>query len=302
MTFEEYQATAFETDQNKNKVGIDNLTIPLLGIVGEAGSLMTEYKKKLRDGDAHRLFEQHIKEELGDILWYLSNIASKLDFDLEEIAAENLAKLKERWPSELDDGKDNYFFDADFPEDEQLPRVFHVCFKDTGSDSNKKVKISINGVFIGDPLTDNHGGGDGYRFHDIFHFAYAAVLGWSPIVRRMLKLKRKSKPKTDEIEDGARAFVTEEAISALVFEHAKNNEFYDGINGVDYNLLKTIKMLIGGFEVNDRSLGLWEKAILEGFNVYRKLLEHDGGNVKVNLQDKTLSFENEQCTQTLNKE
>ena len=42
-------------------------------------------------------------------------------------------------------------------------------------------------------------------FHDVFHLAYAAVLGWSPTTRALLKIKRKSRPEIDENEDGARA-------------------------------------------------------------------------------------------------
>ena len=46
---------------------------------------------------------------------------------------------------------------------------------------------------------------DGYRYHDIFHIANAVFLGWSPVVRALLRCKRKSQPHIDENEDGARA-------------------------------------------------------------------------------------------------
>ena len=62
-----------------------------------------------------------------------------------------------------------------------------------------------NGVNTGDRLTDNALEPDDYRFHDVFHYAYAAVLTWSPVTRSLLRLKRKSKPKLDEVEDGALA-------------------------------------------------------------------------------------------------
>ncbi|MFX5743284.1 pyrophosphatase, partial [Acinetobacter baumannii] len=61
------------------------------------------------------------------------------------------------------------------------------------------------GVFVGDRLTDNAAEPDDYRFHDVFHYAYIAVLGWSPVIRSLLRLKRKSVPKIDEVDDGARA-------------------------------------------------------------------------------------------------
>jgi len=43
----------------------------LLGLAGEAGTLLSEYKKHLRDGDAHQLHKERVAEELGDLLWYL---------------------------------------------------------------------------------------------------------------------------------------------------------------------------------------------------------------------------------------
>jgi hypothetical protein len=51
----------------------------------------------------------------------------------------------------------------------------------------------MNGV-VGDPLTDNIADRDGYRFHDVFHFAHPAVLHWSPTFRALVKRKRKSDP------------------------------------------------------------------------------------------------------------
>ncbi|MHC5833182.1 MAG: nucleoside triphosphate pyrophosphohydrolase family protein, partial [Nostoc sp.] len=91
MDFHEYQQQALKTDQVPTKRG-DGIIIPLLGLVGEAGSLLTEYKKYLRDGDAHKLFKESVREELGDLLWYVANVASKFDLELEEIANINLEK------------------------------------------------------------------------------------------------------------------------------------------------------------------------------------------------------------------
>ena len=60
--------------------------IPLLGLAGEAGQLLAEYKKRLRDGPGHVQFVDRVSEELGDILWYVANLASKYDLSLEAIA------------------------------------------------------------------------------------------------------------------------------------------------------------------------------------------------------------------------
>src|SRR4029079_5155490 len=102
MTFTEYQKLAIETDKTGDDK-VKSLMIPLLGLAGEAGSLLSEYKKWLRDGESYLPFTDQVAEELGDILWYLANLASKLNLDLGEIAAENLAKVAERWPAAAGD-------------------------------------------------------------------------------------------------------------------------------------------------------------------------------------------------------
>src|SRR5436309_6986119 len=83
-----------------------------------------------------------------------------------------------------------------------------------------------NGVELGSRLTDNKIGEDDYRFHDVFHLAYAALLGWSPCLRALLKAKRKSIPEVDESQDGARAILIEEGVSTLIFHHALRLNFF----------------------------------------------------------------------------
>lgn len=118
---------------------------------------------------------------------------------------------------------------------------------------------------MGQDLTDNAYVPDGYRFHDVFHLACAAVLGWSPVSRRNLNLKRRSEPAVDEVEDGGRAIVTEEGISALVFAYARDHNALEGVHSVDYDLLKTIRIMTARFEVGICTTGEWERAILMGY-------------------------------------
>ena len=61
--------------------------IPLLGLVGEVGSLLGEYKKLLRDGSIHQNFRDEVQEELGDVLWYVANVAEKFGLDLNDVAS-----------------------------------------------------------------------------------------------------------------------------------------------------------------------------------------------------------------------
>ena len=85
-----------------------------------------------------------------------------------------------------------------------------------------------DGINIGDRLTDNAVTPDDYRFHDVFHFAYVAVLSWSPVLRSLLRLKRKSDPEIDEAQDGARAMLIEEGITTWIFGVAGELNFFDG--------------------------------------------------------------------------
>jgi hypothetical protein len=125
-----------------------------------------------------------------------------------------------------------------------------------------------NGINIGDRLTDNAMRPDDYRFHDVFHYAYAAVLTWSPVVRSALRLKRKSDPRVDEAQDGARATLIEEGIATWIFGAALELEFFANMKPGDlpFDLLKQVRQFVAGYEAEQRPLWLWEEAILVGVN------------------------------------
>ena len=190
-------------------------------MAGEVGELINEYKKYLRDGGAHERFPDRVAEELGDILWYVAQTATKFDLDLNQIAQQNLRKTHARWGVAQDGGllfePPARAFDAAFPENERLPRQLVAEFRPSVDKEARQMTVFVDGVQMGAPLTDNGYLPDGYRFHDVFHLACAAVLGWSPVVRKLLNRKRRSNPQIDEVEDGGRAIATEEGISALVF-------------------------------------------------------------------------------------
>ncbi|MCP2728316.1 nucleoside triphosphate pyrophosphohydrolase family protein [Limnofasciculus baicalensis] len=290
MDFCEYQKQAQKTDQVPSKTG-NGIIVPLLGLVGEAGELLSEYKKYLRDGEAHKLFKERVAEELGDLLWYVANVSSKFDLDLAEIAEGNLQKCHDRWGWRDSVQTGVYIFDSNFPEHERLPRQFEVEITEVSENNSVKMKAFINGKQIGNDLTDNSYSSDGYRFHDIFHFSYAAVLGWSPVIRSNLKLKRKSNPSIDEVEDGGRAIAIEEGISALVFSYAKDHGFLEGVFTIDYQLLKTIKNMTSHLEVSLCLLGDWEKAILSGYEVWRQVEKNKGGKVIVDLDARSIIYQ-----------
>lgn len=367
LTLNEYQAAAETTDKTKGKAA--GLGLPVLGLFGETGSLLSEVKKKQRDTSAYDSYEEGVLEECGDALWYLAIIAAQARIKLEDLASDyrtipdspitfaqlqpqrslrlplptsrtllklanavgnladehgetvseanepvlfaklslifrnlvdvaneagvllgeaavrNLSKALDKWPV---DRTPPALFDIEFPKEEQLPRELEIEIFERTSGEKAYVYQRCNGVNIGDRLTDNNVVEDFYRFHDAFHYAYAAVLGWSPVTRALLKVKRKSKTKVDDGEDGARAIIVEEGVAAYVFSRAKQHNFFDGREEVDLNLLKTVRGFVQGFESETCPLWLWEQAILTGNAAYRYLKEHRRGRLVLDLDKRSM--------------
>jgi len=96
MNFQEYQAQARETALYP-QVG-QNLLYPTLGLAGEAGEFANKVKKIQRDvaGEMSEEIRQSLVEELGDVLWYVSQLSSEIGATLEQVAERNIEKLASR--------------------------------------------------------------------------------------------------------------------------------------------------------------------------------------------------------------
>lgn len=290
MDIDVYQRAACQTDQTDFGDDVKSELFHLLGIVDETGSLVTEYKKYLVDGDYYRIYKERLSEELGDILWYVANFASKVDLNLSTALENNLRKTRARW-SPIDTSQKLEFFDEKFPPEQQLPRSFEIkLLTEIASPGQEKVRMYLNGKEVGDPLTDNAYHNDGYRFHDVFHWAYVAHLGWSPVIRKLLSCKRKDDTKIDEVEDGARARIIEEAISALVFNAAEDYAFFEGGSTVDNRILRDIKSLTEHLEVCKRTPAQWERAILSGFKVWREVNKAGNGLIHGDVEKQVFNY------------
>ena len=95
MNVNEYQRLAMTTlnpELNKRDVLINSV----MGLCGESGEAIDIVKKWMAQG--HELDKAHLAKELGDIAWYLAEVATALDLPLEEILQANLDKLKKRYP------------------------------------------------------------------------------------------------------------------------------------------------------------------------------------------------------------
>lgn len=92
-----FSAYAVEAARTKRKINPElDLAIAALGLVGEASEVTEHIKKHL--GHGHPLDSLKVMSELGDVLWYLANIASLLDIDLASVATMNISKLRARYP------------------------------------------------------------------------------------------------------------------------------------------------------------------------------------------------------------
>lgn len=290
MEFSEYQKEAKKTIQEYVDGKETNKLIPFLGLIGEAGSVITELKKNLRDGDSYTNYTKKLKEELGDVLWYISTIATQYDIDLDELAERNLEKIKDRFA--LQSAENFITYDENYPKEEQFPREFEVEFKVVQDGGKDKVRVINNstGKQLGDDITDNSHLEDGYRFHDIFHFGYVAYLGWSPVVRKLMGIKRKSDIAVDEIEDGARATITEELISLYIYNYGQDHQLFKYSQSVDTEALKTVQKLVCGIEVRDCTQKQWETAIINSYKVFDELRNNDGGRVLVSIKNRSLIY------------
>jgi len=96
MNFEEYQKKSRKTAIYPNAG--DNFVYPTLGLSGEAGEVAEKIKKVIRDKDGKidEETKKMIQKELGDVMWYISQLASELNLKLDDIAKINIEKLYSR--------------------------------------------------------------------------------------------------------------------------------------------------------------------------------------------------------------
>jgi NTP pyrophosphatase (non-canonical NTP hydrolase) len=96
MDFKEYQKKSRETAVYPDAG--DNFIYPTLGLSSEAGEVASKIKKITRDesGVITEDKKQELAKELGDVLWYVSQLASELKLSLDDIANLNIEKLQSR--------------------------------------------------------------------------------------------------------------------------------------------------------------------------------------------------------------
>lgn len=257
----------------------------LLSLAGEVGLLVTDCAAGGRPAN-----QSALADRLVAIMRTLIQAANEAGVTLEAAAVKNLSKIFDRWPRERLYPPP---LDASAGPDEQLPRDLCVDVFERTVRGQTYVFQRCNGINIGDRLTDNAMTADDYRFHDVFHYAYVAVLTWSPVIRALFHLKRKSDPKIDEAQDGARAALIEEGVATWIFGQAVALDFFAEVRPgeLPFDMLKHLRQFVAGYEAEQIPLWLWEEAILQGYAAFRFLREHRRGRLHIDTHNRRLTIE-----------
>lgn len=316
MEFSAYQRAASETSQLRLG-GPQGVIAPMLGLASETGSILNVYKKYLRDGIDLAANRELLRQGLGDLLWYAAALATACGLDLEDIAQANLRRTQDRYPrqdTEADCGN-LPVFDAAYPARERFPRRLVVAVAERVLPSGRLAAeltlvsavpnafpdgpVTIGGkphgfrvgAELGDPLTDNTRRLDAYRFHDAIHLGFLAVLGWSPTMRALLRLKRKSSAEADECEDGARAIFAEEGLAAVLSRLAAGRTRFLSTTSIDGSVIEVARAAATGLEAEAVPGWLWQSAIHQGFRAMYLLAESGGGYLVADLDTRELAYQ-----------
>lgn len=101
MDFNKYQQLAART-MNEKLTPHGTLMHSLHGMVSEIGELHGIYQKQYQ---GHDLNTEHIKKELGDLLWFIAEFCTANEWDMNDIAWMNIEKLKARFPDGFEEDK-----------------------------------------------------------------------------------------------------------------------------------------------------------------------------------------------------
>lgn len=100
MTLKEYQTHTTRTNAPLENSYRDMTALHMLmGMMTEVGELTDQFKKNLAYGKD--IDWVNVKEEIGDLMWYISEFANHYNYDLEEILETNISKLQKRFPEKF---------------------------------------------------------------------------------------------------------------------------------------------------------------------------------------------------------
>lgn len=294
LRFDDFQHLAFMTARTEGAL----LRQVCLSVLWQHGAELLRFKLPESERQINKkLKDREISHVLGDVAWHVAAIASVYGLSLNHVIEKNVEKIEFR----LGRSKPTPLHDESYPPGQRFPRQFEVAFVSVGP---RKSRMYLNGRSLGNDLTDNAVEDDGYRFHDVMHLANVAKLGWSPVLRDLMALKRKRDPQVDEVQDGARARIVEEAVLKAIHSegvrlarqgyvgpllpHQQN--IFPNVGDISFGFLKFISSLVSNLEVAENKYWEWEDAILEGSKLFKDLRTHRQGTVRIDLSKRSLEF------------
>lgn len=298
-SLDNYQIAAFHTRRTEG----DTLRNVCAAVLQQLAAQLVRSDLPESERNLHSdLEDKPMDQVLGEIVWHLSALASLNNLNLSEI----IASLKEKTSFRNFNGRKTLRHDADCDLQERFPKEFKIQFDTVSQGVSQMIWVRPDGYHtkLGALLRDNDHGGDGYRFHDAMHIAFAVYLGWSPNLRKFMALKRKSKPKIDEIEDGGRAQILEEMVILAVHTHAKKITVFQKADlneseltnpladptSLSFEFVRNLRDLTQGYEVHKNTQQEWEQAIRIGYEMFHLLRENEGGVLTANTQEPRLDF------------
>lgn len=296
ITFDGYQVVAFLTARTSDATLVE----VCLAVLWQLNAELLRQKLPEIERELNKtLPDRNMNDVLSAIIWHLSALASLYELKLNDIATRNVKKVAAR----RNRGQRTPLHDRDYKPAEQLPRKLEIAFVTLG---NNRARMYCEGRRLGDPLTDNSYEDDGYRYHDVMHLANAAVLGWSPVLRKLLDKKRRSDPKVNEVEDGARAQIVEEAVIKAIHaegmrlarfgsEQAEQVRLFPNRNDISFRFLRLIRTFVSDLEAKDNLYWEWEDAIYIGHEMFNKLRLEGQGTITVDLENQSLAFRPDVC-------
>lgn len=293
MTFEDYQRIAFLTARTADRT----LMEVCLALLWQLSAQLFRLKLPQIELDLNKaLADRDTNDLLGEIAWHIAALASIYGLEMSTIAEKNREKVSYR----LDRSNPTPLHDQNDLETQKFPTKFDIAFVSVGKGRSQ---MYMGDKQLGDELTDNSYDDDGYRFHDVMHIANVAKLGWSPVLRKLMGRKRKQNAQTDEVEDGARAQIVEEAVVKIIHSEGERlavlsrreiagqpQKLFSKSSDITFRFLKLIRNFVVDLEVSENRYWEWEEAITTGYEIFYKLRCEGQGTVSVDLDARSIEF------------
>ncbi len=170
-------------------------------------------------------------------------------------------------------------------QEDPLPIKFDLTLVANASDDS--VAMFFDNRQIGLELQDQVHDSDDFRYHDVFHAVFAAVLGWSPVLRLLMGFRREGNFETLLIDDGNRAIIVEEAIVELVICTYRRYGKLDQSQLA--NLASNAMLLTAQLEVSSVSEQRWYDALSTGVSLWLEVKELSSCRLTIDRQKQSVS-------------